>query len=76
MVPLGHEVPASWSTNTSLPLTSVLLQHPCTTPEPSTGLELDITAAVAILDPAAKTTAVAPAMMTLRLIMGIARSRR
>jgi hypothetical protein len=41
VVPFGHEVPASWSTNTCQPLSSAFVQHPWITPVLSTGLGLD-----------------------------------
>src|SRR5271166_6022406 len=63
VVPFGHEVPASCKTKMCDPFSSPFVQHPCITPELSTGLGLDITAAVAIPVPAAKTSTVAPAMM-------------
>ena len=50
-------------------LSSALVQHPWITPELSTGLGLDITAAVAALVPAARTSAANPAMTTLRPIL-------
>ena len=37
MVPFGQVVPASWGTNTWLPLSAALVQQPWITPEPSTG---------------------------------------
>jgi hypothetical protein len=69
VVPFGHEVPAFWSAKTCEPFSAAFLQQPWITPELSTGLGLDITAAVAIPDPAASTSVAAPAMMILRPIM-------
>lgn len=69
MVPFGHEVPAFWSAKTCEPFSAAFLQQPWITPELPTGLGLDITAAVAIPDPAASTSVTAPAMMILRPIM-------
>ena len=67
MVPFGQVVPASWSTNTCEPLSSAFVQQPWITPELSTGLGLDVTAAVAIPAPAARTSVVAPIRQNLNV---------
>ena len=58
-------MPTFWSTNTWLPLIALFVQHPCITPELSTGLGLVIIAAVAMPVPAPRASVAAPATMTL-----------